>query len=197
MRKMLLIISFFIYSYTAISQLSINYFDVGNDFYKKNDFISAIFYYEKYLSPFYENFNNSFTPYTVSVKQKELKDNNTYLADALYRTAESYRRLSIHDKAVNYYREVLKKKSSKYPLIKFHYAHELKALGQFAEAKQMIESFLVEYKKNDSFKKKRKVRFQVLIWESRSSKKRMFNILFKSHYNLSEKIQGLIMGLFF
>jgi len=153
MRKFFaLIISTFVFI-QCFSQFTVSYLEVANKFYQKEDYISAIHYFEKYLSPYSEEFKNSFNPYSVSVKQREIKESdNAFILDALYKTADSYRKLSIHDKAATFYKEVLKKKATKYPLAKFYCATELKFLGQYEEAKTLFENFVSEYKKNDRLK---------------------------------------------
>jgi outer membrane protein OmpA-like peptidoglycan-associated protein len=154
MKKIYLFLLLISSTLVSFSQVSINYLDIGNTFYRKGDYRSAIHYFEKFLSPYYEDFNNSYTPYSAAIQQKEIKQtDNAIVVDAIYKTGDSYRRLFIHDKAAGYFKEVLKRKVTKYPLVKFYYATELKLLGQFEESKKMIEVFLAEYKKNDDFKK--------------------------------------------
>ena len=153
MKKIQLILITFCYSIQSFSQLTINNYEVANKFYKSQDYRSAIYYFEKYLSPYYEDFKNSFNPYTVSIKQREIKENdNSILNDAIYKLAESYRILFIHDKSAFFYKEILKKKTTKYPLVKFYCATELKFIGEFDESKNIFESFVKEYKKADQFK---------------------------------------------
>ena len=153
MRKIFVsIISLFILL-QGYAQMTVSYLEIANKFYQKEDYISAIHYFEKYLSPYYEDFKNSFNPYAVSAKQREIKESdNTFVTDAIYKTADSYRKLLIHDKAAGFYKELLKKKTAKYPLAKFYYATELKYLGQYDEARSLFENFNTDYKKNDLFK---------------------------------------------
>ena len=154
MKKINILILLICLSLLGFSQVSISYLDIGNRFYKKGDYRSAIHYFEKFLSPYSEDFSNSFAPYAVAVVQKEVKQtDNALILDALYKTGDSYRQLFIHDKAANYFKEVLKKKATKYPLTKFYCASELKSIGQYGESKKWLEQFLTEYKKNDIIKK--------------------------------------------
>lgn len=154
MKKINILILLICLSFLGFSQVSISYLDIGNRFYKKGDYRSAIHYYEKFLSPYSEDFGNSFSPYAVVVNQKEVKQtDNVLVLDALYKTGDSYRQLLIHDKAASYFKEILKKKATKYPLTKFYCAGELKSIGQYEESKKWLEQFLAEYKKNDLIKK--------------------------------------------
>jgi outer membrane protein OmpA-like peptidoglycan-associated protein len=153
MKNTLLTILFFYIFLQCFSQITINNLEIANKFYKNQDYSSAIYYFEKYLSPYYDDFNNSFNPYSVSVRQSEVKENdNSIITDALYKTAESYRKLNIHDKSAYLYKELLNKKITKYPLLKYYYAFELKFIGQFDESRNNLESFIKEYKKSDQFK---------------------------------------------
>lgn len=153
MKNILLSILFFYIFLQGFSQITINNLEIANKFYKKQDYSSAIYYFEKFLSPYYDDYNNLFNPYSVSIRQREIKENdNSIINDAIYKTAESYRNLNIHDKSAYLFKELLNKKITKYPLLKFYCAVELKFIGQFDESRIILESFIKEYKKVDQFK---------------------------------------------
>lgn len=64
---------------------------------------------------------------------------------AIYHLAESYRLFFNYDNAKKYYRLTLEKNKDAYPLARYWYANMLKNKGQYAEALENFEKFLVEY----------------------------------------------------
>ncbi len=64
---------------------------------------------------------------------------------AIYYLAESYRLFFNYDDAKKYYRLILEKNKEAYPLARYWYANMLKNKGQYAEALENFEKFLIEY----------------------------------------------------
>ena len=152
MVKKLFMIPFFLgIQVFSIAQLPENYFDIANLFYKRGEYFSAATYYEKYLFPESNNKQIGFFPYTSNATKKKKNEvvDQPYVI-ALIRAADSYRQLNYYSKSAPLYKEAIKSVLPEFPLVKYHYAMVLKALGDLEGSRKMFEAFAKEYRKRDA-----------------------------------------------
>src|SRR5262245_26616103 len=112
------------------AQFTYDYLRAADNYYKKADYYSAAQYYEKYLGTASQKLKKEeYSPYTVP--SSAVKKSNAPVSSrqqALYRVAESYRLLHDHSKAADYYNQTLEASANEFPLARYYYALELRAL---------------------------------------------------------------------
>ncbi|HEY1201853.1 MAG TPA: flagellar motor protein MotB, partial [Niastella sp.] len=131
---------------TANAQFTYDYLRAADNYYKKADYYSAAQYYEKYLGTAKQKLKKEeYSPYTVP--SSAVKKNNVPVSSkqlALYRVAESYRLLHDHTRAAQYYAQTLEANASEFPLARYYYSVELRALGNYDQAEKEFNRFLDE-----------------------------------------------------
>jgi OmpA-OmpF porin, OOP family len=137
----------------AKAQFTYDYLRAADNYYKKADYYSAAQYYEKYLGTASQKLKKEeYSPYTVpSSAVKKNKAPVSSRQQALYRVAESYRLLHDHAKAATYYSETLEANSSEFPLARYYYALELRALAKYEESEKEFNHFLDEHRNDDQY----------------------------------------------
>lgn len=138
---------------TANAQFTYDYLRAADNYYKKADYYSAAQYYEKYLGTAKQKLKKEeYSPYTVA--PSAVKKNNVPVSSkqlALYRVAESYRLLHDHTKAAQYYAQTLEENTSEFPLARYYYSVELRALGNYDQAEKEFNRFLDEHTSEDQY----------------------------------------------
>ncbi len=122
------------------------YLVAADKYYNEGDFYSASQYYEKYLNG--ENpkaKTNIYNPYAVSAtpSKKTLNAPVSSREQVIYNLAESYRKLNYHEKSAPQYQQLLD--NPRFPLARFHFAREKRALGDYAAAESEMTTFLEGY----------------------------------------------------
>lgn len=137
----------------AKAQFTYDYLRAADNYYKKADYFSAARYYEKYLGVADQKLKKEeYSPY--SVPSSAVKKNKVPVSSrqqALYRVAESYRLLHDHAKAATYYGKTLEAGSRDFPLARFYYAVELRALANYEQAEKEFNLFLDGYTTEDKY----------------------------------------------
>ncbi|WP_205513732.1 OmpA family protein [Longitalea arenae] len=137
----------------AKAQFTYDYLRAADNYYKKADYFSAARYYEKYLGVADHKLKKEeYSPYTVP--SSAVKKNKTPLSSrqqALYRIAESYRLLHDHAKAATYYGKTLEAGGGEFPLARYYYAVELRALASYEQAEKELNLFLDEHTAEDQY----------------------------------------------
>jgi OOP family OmpA-OmpF porin len=137
----------------ANAQFTYDYLKAADNYYKKADYYSAAQYYEKYLGTASQKLKKEeYSPYTVP--SSAVKKNNVPVSSrqqALYRVAESYRLLHDHAKAATYYSQTLDASGSEFPLARYYYALELRALAKYEESEKEFNHFLDAHRTDDQF----------------------------------------------
>src|SRR5262245_55591919 len=122
----------------AKAQFTYDYLRAADNYYKKADYYSAAQYYEKYLGTASQKLKKEeYSPYTVpssAVKKSNVPVSSRQLA--LYRVAESYRLLHDHAKAAAYYGQTLDANATEFPLARYYYAIELRALASYEQSEK-------------------------------------------------------------
>lgn len=138
---------------TANAQFTYDYLRAADNYYKKADYYSAAQYYEKYLGTSKQKLKKEeYSPYTVP--SSAVKKNNAPVSTkqlALYRVAESYRLLHDHTRAAQYYAQTLEANASEFPLARYYYSVELRALGNYDQAEKEFNRFLDEHTSEDQY----------------------------------------------
>ena len=149
MKKLFLFATVLISVSALYGQYVYDYLKAADEYFMKGDYASAAAYYEKYFDDSKAANQEEFNPYTPqnSLKKKDASANSK--EQALYRLAESYRLLNYPAKAAPNYKKVMNVSKGKFPLAQFHYAVQLRALGNYPEAEQNFTAFLATYKTND------------------------------------------------
>lgn len=135
-------------------QFVYDYLKAADNYYKKGDHASAAEYYEKYLNGDPKDAKKEFNPYSAqsgSSKKSVVTTDSREMA--IYRLAESYRMLNYPSKAEPYYKKTIDENSAQFPLARYHYAAQLRALGKYAEAEQSFKNFLASYTSKDDYRK--------------------------------------------
>ena len=137
----------------ANAQFTYEYLRAADNYYKKADYFSAAQYYEKYLGTASQKLKTAeYSPYTVATAtDKKAKVPVSSRQLALYRVAESYRLLHDHAKAVTYYEKTLEGNSAEFPLARYYYALELRALANYEQAEAAFTRFLDEHTMEDQY----------------------------------------------
>ena len=138
---------------TANAQFTYDYLRAADNYYKKADYYSAAQYYEKYLGTASNKPKTAeYNPYTVP--SSTVKKNTTPVSSrqqALYRVAESYRLLHDHARAADYYQQVVTESAGEFPLARYYYALELRALANYDMAEKEFNHFLDEHTTEDQY----------------------------------------------
>jgi OmpA-OmpF porin, OOP family len=138
---------------TANAQFTYDYLRAADNYYKKADYYSAAQYYEKYLGTSGQKLKKEeYSPYTAAsaaVKKSNVPVSSKQLA--LYRVAESYRLLHDHAKAAQYYGQTLDANAIEFPLARYYYAVELRALGNYDLSEKEFNRFLDEHTSEDQY----------------------------------------------
>jgi outer membrane protein OmpA-like peptidoglycan-associated protein len=133
------------------AQFSYDYVKAADAYFKKRDYASAASYYEKQLSSDKGKSGPSYNPYTLQTKGvKGGKVPVSSRAQASYNLAECYRELNFPQKAAEAYEKVIASGTEAFPLTRFHYASQLRALGKFTEAEGEFTEFLNGYTQQDA-----------------------------------------------
>lgn len=122
------------------------YLVAADKYYNEGDFYSASQYYEKYLNG--ENpktATNTFNPYAVSAtsSKKSVQAPASSREQVIYNLAESYRQLNYHEKSAPQYKQLLD--NPRFPLARFYYAKDMRALGDYSTAETEMTTFLAGY----------------------------------------------------
>ncbi|THU40433.1 flagellar motor protein MotB [Niastella caeni] len=136
----------------ANAQFTYDYLRAADNYYKKADYYSAAQYYEKYLGTASQKIKTTeYSPYTVpnSAKKKDVPVSSRQLA--VYRVAESYRLLHDHAKAATYYGQAVDANSGEFPLARYYYALELRALANYEQSEKEFNRFLDEHRSDDQY----------------------------------------------
>ena len=137
----------------ANAQFTYDYLRAADNYYKKADYYSAAQYYEKYLGTANQKLKTAeYSPYTVAtVTEKKNKVPVSSKQLALYRVAESYRLLHDHAKAATYYGQTVDANAGEFPLARYYYALELRALANYEQSEKEFNRFLDEHTSEDQY----------------------------------------------
>ena len=139
--------------FAARAQFTYDYLRAADNYYKKADYYSAAQYYEKYLGTGEQKVRKEeYSPYTAAAAV--VKKNNAPVSSrqqALYRVAESYRLLHDHAKAATYYGQTLDANATEFPLARYYYAVELRALANYDQSEKEFTHFLDEHRDDDQY----------------------------------------------
>ncbi|MFL5743058.1 MAG: OmpA family protein [Niastella sp.] len=139
--------------FAARAQFTYDYLRAADNYYKKADYYSAAQYYEKYLGTAAQKLKKEeYSPYTVP--SSAVKKNNAPVSSrqqALYRVADSYRLLHDHAKAATYYNQTLDARATEFPLARYYYAVELRALANYEQSEKEFTVFLDEHRDDDQY----------------------------------------------
>jgi outer membrane protein OmpA-like peptidoglycan-associated protein len=137
----------------ANAQFTYEYLRAADNYYKKADYYSAAQYYEKYLGTANQKLKTAeYSPYTVAATtDKKAKVPVSSRQLALYRVAESYRLLHDHAKAATYYSQTVEANSAEFPLARYYYALELRALANYEQSEKEFNRFLDEHTTEDQY----------------------------------------------
>src|SRR5262249_36932485 len=89
-----------------------------------------------------------------TVPSSAVKKNNVPVSSrqlALYRVAESYRLLHDHAKAATYYEQTVDANATEFPLARYYYAIELRALPNYAQSQKRFNHVLDEHRSDDQY----------------------------------------------
>ena len=147
---------FFFFLVLSVQQLSaqyvVDYLKAADEYFGKQDYASAVAYYEKYLDASREGAAGEYNPYAPQRSGRkaatQVTDDNT----VAFRLAESYRQLNFPSKAAPLYKQVQARAAKKFPLSGYYYAQQLRSLGQNEEAHKQFTAFLSVYKTNDAIR---------------------------------------------
>jgi OOP family OmpA-OmpF porin len=153
MKKIIATVIIFCSLITARAQFTYDYLRAADNYYKKADYYSAAQYYEKYLGTASQKLKkDEYSPYTVpSSAEKKTNVPVSSKQLALYRVAESYRLLHDHEKASRYYALTLESNASEFPLARYYYAVELRALENYDQSEKEFNLFLDEHTSEDQY----------------------------------------------
>src|SRR4051812_44476703 len=139
--------------FAARAQFTYDYLRAADNYYKKADYYSAAQYYEKFLGTGEQKVKKEeYSPYTAATTV--VKKNNAPVSSrqqALYRVAESYRLLHDHAKAATYYGQTLEANGTEFPLARYYYAVELRALANYDQSEKEFTHFLDEHRDDDQY----------------------------------------------
>lgn len=134
------------------AQFTYDYLRAADNYYKKADYYSAAQYYEKYLGTAgHKEKTSVYNPYTNPSSAIKKKVPVSSREQALYRVAESYRLLHDHAKAATYYEQTLNGNATEFPLARYYYAIELRALANYGLAEKQFNMFLDEHTTEDQY----------------------------------------------
>ncbi|MFM7671828.1 MAG: OmpA family protein [Bacteroidota bacterium] len=153
MKKILLFIGTLGCMLTASAQFVVDYLNGANAYYRKGDYASAAEYYEKYLAGPGSKKTDAFNPYAPQKQKAKTAKKAFDPTEVKFRLAECYRNLHFPSKAAPVYKEVIETNTTAYPLTRYYYGQQLRALGQYAEAGQQFQQFLSDYQIDDAYRK--------------------------------------------
>ncbi len=152
--KKIIVFTAALFSCMAMSaQFVSDYLKAAESYFTKGDYASAAEYYEKFLGVNQADKQAAFSPYTPQNSSKKSVSAADNKEQAAYRLAECYRLLNYPVKAEAQYKVVLDAGKAAFPLVQYHYASQLRALGKYADAEKNFTAFLAGYIANDEFKK--------------------------------------------
>lgn len=135
---------------TARAQFAQDYLKAADSYFSKADYASSAAYYEKFLNRGGKIAQDEFDPYTAKAKKTAAFKGGKQ--KAIYQLAESYRLLKDYSKATPLYAQLADSSASiQYPLLQYHYATSLRALGKYAEAENALNAFIGSYTSNDEY----------------------------------------------
>ncbi len=139
----------------AANAQATNFKRVAEQFYAKGDYYSAAHYFEKYLS----GKTPSHSGYNAYVVQKQgatlINTNDLGGLDGtmLYHIGDCYFNLNDYIHAEQWYKILLKKDSSTFPLARYYYGICLRANGNYPIAQQELNKFIQENNVGDQYSK--------------------------------------------
>jgi outer membrane protein OmpA-like peptidoglycan-associated protein len=139
----------------AANAQATNFKRVAEQFYAKGDYYSAAHYFEKYLS----GKTPSHSGYNAYVVQKQgaalINPNDLGGLDGnlLYHMGDCYFNLNDYIHAEQWYKILLKKDSTTFPLARYYYGICLRANGNYPIAQQELNKFMQENNVGDSYSK--------------------------------------------
>lgn len=140
---------------TAANAQATNFKRVAEQFYAKGDYYSAAHYYEKYLggkTPSHAGYN----AYVVQKQGAALINTNDLgglNSTMLYQMGDCYFNLNDYIHAEQWYKILLKKDSSTFPLARYYYGICLRANGNYPIAQQELSKFMQENNVGDQYSK--------------------------------------------
>lgn len=155
MLKHLIIIAGLGLSAAAVHAQSTNYKRVAEQFYAKGDYYSAAHYFEKYLSgktPFHSGYN----AYVVTKQGATLINTNDLGGldgNLLYKMGDCYYNLNDYIHAEQWYKLLLKKDSTTFPLARYYYGICLRSNGNYNIAQQELAKFMQENASGEQYNK--------------------------------------------
>lgn len=134
---------------TAHAQFNADYLKAADRYFEKSDYASAAAWYEKFFNGDSKATQGEFGPYSATTSKKKTVAGGKQTA--LYHLAESYRLLKDFTKAAPLYAQLADTNTTQFPLLKYHYATSLRALGQYSEAEDQLNQFLGAYHQQDQY----------------------------------------------
>ena len=156
MIKHLIIIAGLGMAAVAVNAQATNFKRVADQFYTKGDYYSAAHYYEKYLSgktPTHSGYN----AYVVQKQGAALinpSDLGGLDGNLLSHMGDCYFNLNDFIHAEQWYKVLLKKDSTSFPLARYYYGVCLRANGNYNIAQQELGKFIQENNGGDEYTKK-------------------------------------------
>lgn len=130
-----------------------DYLKAADAYFTKGDYASAAEYYEKYMGDEKKSGEQEYNPYTPQNGSKKVQAAAAAKEQATYQLAECYRLLNYPTKAEKQYKTVMTANSAGYPLARYYYAIQLRALARYEEAAKELSTFLAGYKTTDQYSK--------------------------------------------
>lgn len=189
MKRIFLLFGMMSLMLTASAQFVVDYLKGANDYYRKGDYASAVEYYEKYLSGTGEDQQGAYNPYSPQKAKGRTNKNATDPMEVKYRIAECYRQLNYPSKAAPIYKQILDTKTKAYPLARYYYGQQLRALGQYQNAAKEFQQFLLDYQVDDATRKNanREVKNLAFVESEMKKKGLQYYSLSKSRYRVNGK----------
>lgn len=174
---------------TASAQFVVDYLKGANEYYRKGDYASAVEYFEKYLAGTDEDQQGEYNPYAPQKGKGKTDKDATNPLEVTYRVAECYRHLNYPSKAAPVYKKVIDAKTNFYPLARYYYGQQLRALGQYQNAAKEFQQFLLDYQVDDAVRKSanREVKNLAFVESEMNKKGLQYYTLNKSRYRLNLK----------
>jgi OOP family OmpA-OmpF porin len=174
---------------SASAQFVVDYLNGANDYYRKGDYASAVEYYEKYLAGTGADQLEDYNPYAPQKPKSKISKTATNPLEVTFRMAECYRNLNYPSKAAPLYKKVIDTKTKSYPLARYYYAQQLRALGQYSAAGKELTQFLLDYQVDDAYRKSANRELKSLSFVESEMKKKglQYYTLTKSRYRLNKQ----------
>lgn len=152
MKKIFVTASMVLAGLVSYGQFTYDYLKAADQYYKKEDYNSAVQYYEKYLGTKNKAFRrDSYKPYAAVTASRKTAAPVSSEQQAVYKLAESYRNLHNYGKAAPYYETVMEADKNSFPLAGYYYAVSLRALGKYEDAEKAFRNFLNGYGSKDGY----------------------------------------------